>query len=170
MYLIILAALLYGGYSQKDRILNFIKSSKQAIEVDTGTASARPSLPVATKKPQDEPVKLTPIQRRIQVEVLNGCGEQGIAKIIADNLRKRDYDVVNSGNYIEKGKVRWDVAQTRLIDQIRTPKNLANTKNLAKILGVSKKNIESYENPSPIADITIIIGKDFKTLSIFKKK
>ena len=120
--------------------------------------------PAAKEKP-----KLTPIQKKIQVEVLNGCGEQGIAKILSDKLIAHNYDVVNSGNYLENGKTNFNVAKTRLIDQINTSENLVNTQELAKLLGVDRSQIESFENPSPIADITIIIGKDYKSLPIFKK-
>ena len=101
--------------------------------------------------------------------MLNGCGEQGIAKILGNRLVKKEYDVVNSGNYIENGKRNFTVEQTKIIDQLKTPKNLAKAKELATFMGIQSSFVESFENPSPIADITIVIGKDFKTLPVFKR-
>jgi hypothetical protein len=71
------------------------------------------------------------------------------------------------GNYIENGKPKWDVEQTRLIDQIG---KLEQTRRLGELIGVEYAQIETYENPSPIADITVIIGKDYNTLSIFQDR
>jgi hypothetical protein len=132
------------------------------------THTTQPALPAEQPKPEPQP-QLTPLQTKIQVEVLNGCGEQGIAKILADRLVKNNYDVVNSGNYIEKGKTFFNVPKTKIIDQLKTAENLTRAKDLANLIGISQHLVESYENPAPIADISIVIGKDFKTLPIFKK-
>jgi len=125
--------------------------------------------PVEENIVEEEPGQLTPIQKKIQIEVLNGCGEQGIAKILGDRLIKENFDIVNSGNYIEKGKANFAIEETRIIDQLKTPENLNKAKELAKLIGIDKNLVESFENPSPIADITIIIGQDFKTLPVFKR-
>jgi len=125
----------------------------------------------STPLPTDDRVeraKYPPVQKRIQVEVLNGCGESGIAKRIADKLKKLNYDVVNSGNYLEKGKENFNVPTTRIIDQIKSRDNYERARELAAAMGVDPKHIESFENPAPIADLTIVIGKDFEQLSIYK--
>lgn len=39
--------------------------------------------------------KLVPVERRIQVEVLNGCGVNGLAERVTNYLRKKNIDVVS---------------------------------------------------------------------------
>ncbi len=166
LYLIITAGIIYAGYRYLLPLLTFPPTGTP----ETVSTVLNP-LPAETKpetvtetKPQ-----LSPLKKRIQVEVLNGCGEQGIAKILGSRLIKADYDIVNSGNYIEKGKTKFDVKQSKIIDQLKTPGNLIKAKDLARLIGIKTTLVESFENPSPIADITIVIGQDFKTLPVFKK-
>ncbi len=129
----------------------------------TDRPEAKPKIPTE-EKPAQKQVPRSPLQRQIQLEILNGCGKKGIADKLARLLRKKNYDVVNKGNFLRNGKTDWNVAETRIIDQIG---QVDNARELADAMGVLYSNVESYENPSPIADITIIIGKDFKTLPIF---
>ncbi len=124
---------------------------------------AKDQPPIPAPQEESEPY-YSPVQRQIQLEILNGCGVKGVADRLTKLLRKHNYDVVNKGNYLNKGKVNWNVAETRIIDQIG---KVDNARQLADAMGVLYSNVESYENPSPIADITIIIGKDYKTLPIF---
>ncbi len=160
---------LIGVVVYKKVLPRYLRTSPlSALRQSPQKTSESPTIPVKKEAPAQEKPKLTPIQKKIQVEVLNGCGQQGIAKILSDKLRAHNYDVVNSGNYLENGKPNFNVLKTRLIDQINTSENLVNTRTLAKLMGVDRSQIESFENPSPIADITIIIGKDYKTLPIFK--
>jgi hypothetical protein len=132
----------------------------------SGKQTDKPQFPVE-EEPEPVTEYRTPIPEMIQVEVLNGCGESGIAKFLADKLREANYDVVNMGNYIEGGKPKWDVELTRLIDQIG---HLDKARKLGEVMGVDYAQVETFENPSPIADITIIIGKDYSTLKIFKDR
>ncbi len=129
----------------------------------TVSAPGREQPAIPTQQEESEPY-YSPVQRQIQLEILNGCGVKGIADRLTKLLRKHNYDVVNKGNYLRKGKVDWNVAETRIIDQIG---KVDNARQLADAMGVLYSNVESYENPSPIADITIIIGKDYNTLPIF---
>ncbi len=146
----------------------FLQTTQPPVSVEKAS-EPKPALPAEQTNPES-PMKLTPIQKKIQVEVLNGCGEQGIAKILAERLIKNNYDVVNSGNYLDKrGKTNFNVTETKIIDQLKTAENLTRAKDLADLIGISHHLVESYENPAPIADISIVIGKDFKTLPIFKK-
>ncbi len=185
--LAILVVIAYAGYKylfpviqQKLPSLHFTKNK----EVQTPAAQSeqkQPALPVNTKPaaeqaaqadeavPQETPAKEVYV-RATQVEILNGCGESGVAKILAEKLIARKYDVVNTGNYLKSGKRYFKVKKTRIIDQINTEKSRKKTKELAKILGISKKQIQYFSNPNPVADITIIIGKDYKSLDIFKRK
>ncbi len=124
-----------------------------------------PAMPSDKQPAHNDDVFYSPIQKKIQLEILNGCGEQGVAKKLSDILRQTNYDVVNSGNYIQNGKVNWEVEKTKIIDQVGL---IENATELANFMGVANEFVDSYDNPSPIADMTIIIGKDYKDLPVFK--
>ena len=170
IFLTIIIILAVGGLYIFDNIIPLLSliNVVQTTDVEETDIDDSHSFPVEGQ--QNDPVEqqFSPIQKRIQLEVLNGCGEPGIAKLLSERLKKHNYDVVNSGNYLQKGKENFDVKKTLIIDQISTPENIARSKELADLVGVGYSNVESYENPSPIADITIVIGKDFINLSIFK--
>jgi len=165
-YILFFATLIYAGYTYRDKLTAFIKPVSKPV-------TEQPTAQIPVQEPDQtaeiEQAGFSPIQKKIQVEVLNGCGEQGIAKILGDRLIAKDYDVVNSGNYIENGKTQFDVQETKIIDQLKTTENISRAKDLASLVGISSSLVESFENPYPIADITIVIGKDFKTLPVFKQ-
>jgi len=141
-------------------------SLRNVSKVISHTEKSQPSpvLP-AEEKTQETQQYYSPIVRKVQLEILNGCGVKGIADKLAALLDKKKYDVINKGNYLKRGKTFFKVKQTRVIDQMG---KIENARELSEVMGVSEKNIDSYENPSPIADVTIIIGKDYSTLTIFK--
>ena len=155
---------LYDKFPVLESFFNGLTDSSKTTE----KTQEVPKLPAENDSPE-EVQTFTPIQKRIQIEVLNGCGEAGIAKELSDKLKKLDYDIVNSGNYLENGKINFNVTNSKIIDQIKSSENIARAKKLAEILGIDANLIESYENPSPIADLTIVIGKDFKQLTINEK-
>lgn len=93
----------------------------------------------------------------IQVEVLNGCGTAGVADRFTDFLRKNNFDVVNTGNYIS-----YDVDESMVIDRIG---NLANAKKIAASLGIKPKNVLSQVNNDYFLDVSVIIGKDYFSLT-----
>lgn len=163
--IIILIAAAAGVYYYSDALLEYLPQSKPEAVETLQNKQPEPKTGEETTTAKNEEVYYTPIEKRIQLEILNGCGEKGVAKKLAGLLKKSKYDIVNSGNYIENGKVNWDVKESKIIDQIN---NQPHARELADLMGVLYSNVESYENPSPIADITIVIGKDYKTLSIFQ--
>lgn len=165
-FIIILSACGYFGYNN---VLPLIISDgrEAAAQVEENAVEDSHSFPVEDKKPKPSQ-DYSPIQKRIQLEILNGCGQQGIAKILSQKLKRYKYDVINSGNYLEKGKIKWDVSKSKIIEHNG---NIVQAKDLAERMGIKSKFVESYENPSStIADITIIIGKDWEKLSIFKQR
>jgi hypothetical protein len=96
----------------------------------------------------------------VQVEVLNGCGVTGVADRYTDYLRVKQFDVVKSSNYISS-----EMDETLVIDRIG---NMANAFKVAKALGVSNKNVIQQLNKDYFIDVSIIIGKDYFSLSPFK--
>ncbi|MBN2423406.1 MAG: LytR C-terminal domain-containing protein [Calditrichaceae bacterium] len=172
LYLFILTLIIYGGYWVVNNSGKFFGSDSDSTLTDLRDIGReeKPRLPAVNDEDTEDNnlPAYSPIKRKIQVEILNGCGVKGIAKLMADRLKPYKYDVVNSANYIEKGKENFMVPESRLIDQLNTSDNLANTRDLAEIIGISLGKIESHENSSPLADISIIIGRDYKKLKIFK--
>ncbi len=99
----------------------------------------------------------------IKIEVLNGCGEKGIAAKIADFLRTEHIDVVRSEN-----ADNFDYEKTVLIQRSY---DFTNLKTVAKALDFDVNNEEQViTQPSSTADIdiTLIIGKDYRSVKPIK--
>ena len=92
----------------------------------------------------------------IQLDVLNGCGSSGVATEFTSYLRQRGYDVVEMRNYKS-----FDVDQTLVID--RTGR-MDNAEKVAYALGVRKSNIVQQINQDYYVDVSVLIGKDWKSL------
>ena len=98
--------------------------------------------------------------KTIQVEVLNGCGKAGIGEQVVDFLRKKKIDVVQTGNYIS-----FDVPQSLIIDRTG---NYEKAKIIASILSIDSTNILRIYNKNYLLDVSVILGKDNKSLSLIK--
>jgi LytR cell envelope-related transcriptional attenuator len=95
-------------------------------------------------------------KKNMQVEVLNGCGVSKIADEFTDKLRRKEFDVVNTGNYRT-----FNIDNSIIID--RTGK-IVNAKYLAKVIGIDEKQVIQQKNKNYFLDVTLIIGKDCKQL------
>ncbi|MEP1151544.1 MAG: LytR C-terminal domain-containing protein [Balneola sp.] len=93
----------------------------------------------------------------IQLEVLNGCGESGIANNFTSLLRSNGFDVVEVGNF-----ERFDVEETFVISR---SSSFNNAKRVANALGVNEKNIIREESSDFYLDVTVVLGKDYQTLN-----
>ena len=154
-FVIIVAALSAVSYYFYN--LNFKKTEDQTAVAESETISSE------TDDPKDEPQieeeePLSPLVHTIQIEILNGCGVNGVAKIFQSRLRENGFDVVNTENYVVNGKVFWNVDQTFVIDQIGVAEQ---AKAIAKALGIPLTLVESRENPAAIYDISVVVGKDY---------
>jgi hypothetical protein len=96
----------------------------------------------------------------VQLEVMNGCGVSGVADKFTDYLRKRNFDVVQMGNYIS-----FDIDKSMVID--RTGKK-ANAYKVAEALGIERSNVIQQLNNDYFLDVSLIIGRDFNSLKPFK--
>ena len=146
---IILLSLTYYLYSLKFQTDTITPPESGEEEINTTPAS-----PVTDGR--EEP---SPPVHKVQVEILNGCGINGVAKVFQSLLRENGIDVVNTENYVVDGKVYWNVDQTFIIDQIGVTEQ---AKSIARILQLPLSNIESRKNPTAIYDISVVIGKDYK--------
>jgi len=107
-------------------------------------------------------------ERRIyKIEVLNGCGIKGIALKFTDFLRQNGFDVIETGNYTLLGRRKddyyFDMRETIVID--RSGK-LGPAEDVARILGTD--NIIKQFSRDLMIDVTVIIGKDYKSLLVYK--
>lgn len=96
----------------------------------------------------------------IQVDVRNGCGVSGVADRYTDFLRGKGFDVADIGNYVSS-----DVDQTLIIDRIG---NMANAYKVAKALGIKSENVIQQLNKDYFIDVSVVIGKDYFSLTPFK--
>jgi hypothetical protein len=92
----------------------------------------------------------------IQIDVLNGCGVAGAATAFTTYLRARGYDVVEMRNYKTFG-----VEETLVIDRTG---QVGNAEKVAYALGVKKGNIVRQINEDYFVDVSVLIGKDYKSL------
>ena len=105
-----------------------------------------------------------PVEEKvITVEVLNGCGVQGLANDITQYLRNKKFDVVDWGNY-EGG---WELEQTLVLDRVSLESKYA--KKVAKALGVNKNQVTPNLEKSLQLMVTVIIGTDYKKLKVYKE-
>jgi hypothetical protein len=95
----------------------------------------------------------------IQVEVLNGCGESGLAAEMTDYLRDRGFDVVSSGNYTS-----FDVAQTHVLNRINDHRA---ADQVARALGLAASSIIVEQDPGLFVEASVVIGCDFKSIAPF---
>ncbi len=96
----------------------------------------------------------------VQIDVLNGCGAQGVGQKLTAFLRSQGYDVVEMGNYKS-----FDVKETLVIDRTG---NLSVAQNLASLLGIHQKNVIQQISPDYLVTTSVVIGKDFKKLNAWK--
>ncbi len=98
-------------------------------------------------------IKPQNVQQLVQIEVLNGCGVAGIGDKFTDVIRKKGFDVVNTGNYIS-----FDVDKTFIIERLG---NLETAYKVADSLDIDKEKIINQINKNYFLDLTIVVGKDY---------
>ena len=95
-------------------------------------------------------------KKNMQIEVLNGCGVDGVADRITDYLRKKNFDVVNTGNYRS-----FNIDNSIVIDRTG---DIINAEYLAEVIGIDNKQVIQQKNKNYFLDVSLIIGKDYKQL------
>lgn len=130
-----------------------LKSFSGGVTLQTPQLSANQKEQLALDLYEENPIL------DIKIEVLNGCGEKGIAAKIADFLRTEHIDVIRSEN-----ADNFDYARTILIQR---SDNLFNLKTTAKALNFDiNDEARVIIRPSSIADVdlTLILGKDYRSV------
>jgi len=112
------------------------------------------------QKTVDASIEVEEIQP-VKIEVLNGCGVNGIATKFTNNLTYKNYQVVSKGN-----ADHWNYEYTALIN-LRPGKNEKAIDKLRKDIGLKAEDVVPVEDAGAEADVQLIIGKDYQSLKMF---
>lgn len=97
----------------------------------------------------------------VRLEILNGCGIDGLARTARNYLRKKGFDIRDS-----RDADRWDYERTLVIDRVG---KLENAHKVADALGVDEDAVLQQLNPDLVdIDVTVVLGKDYRRLWLFK--
>lgn len=142
----------------RQALLNFglLVAGMAAILLLYALATRQISPRVDTRRAESTPL----VGEIIQVEVLNGSGETGLAARTRSYLRERGFDVVEVDDY-----EHYDVTMSTVVDRVGDPEA---ARRLARVLGVSEAHIEQQIVPDLFVDASIILGHDFQTLKPFR--
>tara|TARA_Y100000816_G_scaffold238282_1_gene184387 strand:+ start:292 stop:843 length:552 start_codon:yes stop_codon:yes gene_type:complete len=100
----------------------------------------------------------------IDIEILNGCGEPGLAAKFSDLLRKQRIDVVRSEN-----ANHFDYENTILIQRTE---NVEGMKIVAKALNLdinNKNQVITLVDSDLDVDLTLIVGKDYRNIPAIRR-
>lgn len=110
--------------------------------------------------PEEPQITTQPVEHGLQIEVLNGCGEPGIAAKTTDYCRQNGLDVVSMGNYRN-----FDVTVSRVIGW---ENNREEALKVAEIMGIKEAQVSLENDPDKQLAASIIIGKDYQKLKPFQ--
>lgn len=113
-----------------------------------------------------DPRRLDPADARasdiIQIEVLNGCGVEGVARSVRDYYVGLGFDVVAVDNYS-----RMDVEKTFVIDRAG---NKETARQVAMALGVPDSTIVVDVKAEYYLDAVVVLGRDYTDLRPFNEQ
>lgn len=99
--------------------------------------------------------------RDVKIEVLNGCGINGIARVVGNRLRETGFDVMTLDN-----ADRFDYPESIVIDRLGNPDE---ADRVAEALGISNRIQQIVPDPFRIESVTVIIGKDYARIGLDDK-
>lgn len=140
--IIIVLILVCGGF-----IWSMIKGNQQQKEIKVENIKDT----LSTKIPD---VNID--AKTISAEVYNGSGENRIGKVFTDYLRQKSVDVKKTDNY------KTQTVQKTII--MSRNNNINKAYKVGELIGVKSSEIIENTNKDLDIDVTIVIGKDFKTL------
>lgn len=122
-------------------------------------------LPADSQEPISavEEVSVPNATAALKLEILNGCGAQGIGKKFADFLEKSGFAAVNVDNFDN-----FDMPNTIIVD--RKSKNRLLGLRVAESLGLPASAVTYQEEQSNDADVTIVIGKDYPKVDFLRER
>ena len=139
-------------------ILSFSKnSSNSGVQIDIHFHKIENQPRLAVEVFEKNPIL------NMKVEVLNGCGVQGLAGKTAEYLRLNQIDVINSDD-----ADHHDYPQTVIIQRNENIQSLKKVSESFGILPDDKSRIKIQPDETLGVDVTIILGKDYNTLPKFE--
>ena len=96
--------------------------------------------------------------RDVKVEVLNGCGVDGMARTVGNRLRATGFDVMTVDN-----ADRFDYPESIVIDRLGNPED---ADRVAEALGISNRIQQIVPDPFRIESVTVIIGRDYSRIGL----
>ena len=97
---------------------------------------------------------------KIQVEIQNGCGYKGIAKLYTNFLRNNGYDVIGY-----KNALNFNYEKTQLIIHKQDTSNFIDE--IVNILQISLESIIYNYDDNTIYEMTVIVGHDYNILNSY---
>ncbi len=118
----------------------------------------------APLKNRSLPSKTTPsataARQKFNIQILNGCGTSGVAQIFENFLQKKKYRIARTEN-----ADRFDYQQSMIYLNGDFPDEAAQ---IARLLGISLDNIKPAPPQWKTHNVTIVIGKDNRSLTPMK--
>jgi hypothetical protein len=100
------------------------------------------------------------LQRPIRVEVLNGCGIPQVAARLTKKSRALGLDVIHEGNAVD-----FNFLHTMVIDRSG---DLEKARQVASVLGVPHCIQQITQDAYRLADVSIIIGRDYLQMNLLE--
>ncbi len=97
---------------------------------------------------------------QIQLNLLNGCGDQGVARRTMNYLRSAGFDVVEIDNYS-----RFSVQRSFVIDRVGDSLSAMKT---AKALGIDDSLRVLRIDSTLYVRCSVVIGKDYRNLKPYQ--
>jgi hypothetical protein len=98
---------------------------------------------------------------QIQINLLNGCGDQGVARRTMDFMRTVGFDVVEIENYS-----RFSVQRSFVIDRVGDSTSARKT---ARALGIADSLCIQRLDSTLYVRCSVVLGKDYRLLKPFQQ-
>ena len=112
--------------------------------------------PVSRTAPEQSPA--APLAKPVRVEILNGCGVAQVAARLRNKARAMGLDVIHEGN-----APSFDHLHTLVID---LSGDLDRARQVAELLGIPHLVQQKIENQFRLADVSIVIGRDYRRIGL----
>ena len=116
------------------------------------------TLVIRTPRPETTRVDTPRNYGEIHVEVLSGCGVDGVAQKVSRQLRSLGFDVMSWTN-----APSFNYPESIVIDRVGNPE-LA--RKVAEALGIENRIQQIIPDPFRIEQVTLIVGRDFRHLTL----
>ena len=103
------------------------------------------------------------IREAVAVEVLNGCGERGLAGLFASCLERQKFRILSVGNAPD-----FDFSRTIMFDRGKRKEDAI--RKLQEALGLDSDQVMLVRQDDNQADATLIIGCDYRNLKCYQSE